>query len=237
MLDRVERVPEDEAPRHGELRDVVGGRREPVGGVDAGRGRGPRGGRAWRGAPRRVSSAEETMRTPSPRAERTSGARREVGAAEHHGVDAASEEGCRGGTRGRHVSQACRRWPCRSSSPRGGGRRSRARPRRSRRGRGRRPGSRGRRRRACRWRERTSGTTVPWVASTPTLLERVAWMAARAPGSMTPMTSTSSERWSTSRPAAVAVLQAMTTALTSRLSSHAPTWRTNRRTSAWSRGP
>ena len=78
---------------------------------------------------------------------------------------------------------------------------------------------------------------MPWVASTPTLREWVACTAARAPGSITPMTGTDSVRCRACRPAAVAVLHAMTMSLTLWDSNQAPTCSTNLRTSPWSRGP
>ena len=51
---------------------------------------------------------------------------------------------------------------------------------------------------------------------TPTRRLRVAMTAARAPGSMTPITGTSKARWASASPAAVAVLQATTMSLTGR---------------------
>ena len=78
---------------------------------------------------------------------------------------------------------------------------------------------------------------VSSVASTPTLRERVLWMAARAPGTITPMTGTLNvccARWSA---AAVAVLQAITITLTFCRVSQLPTCNTNERTSASERVP
>ena len=80
-------------------------------------------------------------------------------------------------------------------------------------------------------------STVPWVAITPTLRLRVALTAARAPGSTTPITGTSNVRCAAARPAAVPVLQAMTSSFTRRCDSHVPICRTKSRTSESGRGP
>ena len=55
---------------------------------------------------------------------------------------------------------------------------------------------------------------------TPTRRLSVVWAAARAPGSTTPTTGTEKFSWAWARPAAVAVLQAMTIIFTSRPTSH-----------------
>jgi hypothetical protein len=80
-------------------------------------------------------------------------------------------------------------------------------------------------------------STVPLVAITPTRRFKVVWAAARAPGSTTPTTGTAKLRWAWARPAAVAVLQAMTIIFTSRPTSQVQICCTKRSTSAWSRGP
>ncbi len=72
---------------------------------------------------------------------------------------------------------------------------------------------------------------------TPTWPVTLACTAARAPGTMTPMTGTPKVRCASCRPAAVAVLQAMTTSFTLRCASHAPIWRTKVRISLGSRTP
>ena len=72
---------------------------------------------------------------------------------------------------------------------------------------------------------------------TPTRRFFVVWAAARAPGSTAPMTGTGSVLCACAKPAAVAVLQAMTTNFTPRSTSHAPICCTKPSTSARSRGP
>ena len=79
--------------------------------------------------------------------------------------------------------------------------------------------------------------TVSGVASTPTLRVRVELMAARAPGAITPITGTGRICCAMRRPAAVAVLQAITMILMSRSASQRPAWRTNERTSSSERTP
>ena len=79
--------------------------------------------------------------------------------------------------------------------------------------------------------------TVSGVASTPTLRVRVELIAARAPGAMTPMTGTGRICCAMRRPAAVAVLQAMTMILTSCSASQWPAWSTKARTSSSERTP
>ena len=78
---------------------------------------------------------------------------------------------------------------------------------------------------------------MAFVAITPTRRFFVAWAAARAPGSTTPMTGTGNVRCACDRPAAVAVLHAMTTSFTPRSTSHAPICCTKPSTSSKLRGP
>ena len=63
---------------------------------------------------------------------------------------------------------------------------------------------------------------VPTVPITPTRPDAVAVTNARAPGSMTSITGTGSSSRSSSSPAAVAVLQATTTAFTPKSFDEAP---------------
>ena len=80
-------------------------------------------------------------------------------------------------------------------------------------------------------------STVAFVAMTPTRLFFVALAAARAPGSTTPTTGTGKTRRACARPAAVAVLHAMTTSFTPRLTSQPPICCTKPSTSSRGRGP
>ena len=80
-------------------------------------------------------------------------------------------------------------------------------------------------------------STVAFVATTPTRLFLVACAAARAPGSTTPMTGTGNVLCACANPAAVAVLQAMTTIFTPRSTSQPPICCTKSSTSCSVRGP
>ena len=78
---------------------------------------------------------------------------------------------------------------------------------------------------------------VPAVPMTPTLLRVVALAAARAPGSMTPMTGSGARARRSSSACAVAVLQAITTALTPWPTSQSRISREYRRTVSGDFGP